>query len=571
MKDLLIITRVDDIRNLPTILKNWEVINGYGGFDLPKITYEIVLNLDKVDLVPSQLIKRCAKDSIFLNFNFDGPNTIAQIVKSNPEYRYFYICDETTVITSEFFINMRLVLKRKEDFDLIVFDQQREGTLEVAHALDWSLQGKESAVGILDYGQVVFGKVITTFPFSNPEPLSGELVDEVVRKSGKDNILTVNSMVNYRNILQQPTKGARPKMGITYIEELPVDYTGKVELIRNALETEDAASYMKHPYNKQLTEEDNYHTALNESLYKEDYLNAPKISLFTSAYNIGDRILQTYESIAAQTLDNWEWVIVNDSLDGGETQKVLEQLTTLDDRVRVYQFSKPTRGNIGEAKFRAASLCRGPLLAEMDHDDLLLPTCLETIVKAHEQHPECGFLYTECCEVGPDYNSNPRYPEGFALGYGSYKVAEYEGMKFDVVNILPINPLTIRHIVGVPNHMRVWTSEVYHKIAGHNEEMRIADDFELIVRTFLVTRFCEIKKMLYIQRFDGKNSQDNGNREDIQRRVKEISKYYWKRVCQRFHQLGVTDFADAEIEKVPELWFIPARDGYNVQETYKEL
>ena len=168
------------------------------------------------------------------------------------------------------------------------------------------------------------------------------------------------------------------------------------------------------------------------------------------------------------------------------------------------------------------------------------------------------------------YKPNERYPEGFALGYGSYREEEFAGLKFDVQNTVPTNPLTIRHIVGVPNHMRVWRKEIYDKIGGYNQLMRIADDYELIVRTFLETKFCRIPRLLYFQRYDGNNSQDNGNRMDIQYRVKVIANYYRKLIKNRFEELGVPDFVDEKLDKVPELWYIPRQDGYNVNEVYEE-
>lgn len=72
--------------------------------------------------------------------------------------------------------------------------------------------------------------------------------------------------------------------------------------------------------------------------------------------------------------------------------------------------------------------------------------------------------------------------------------------------------------------------------------MRIADDYELIVRSFLHTKFMYIPKMLYIQRYDGNNSQNsNDNRNDIQLRVREIVSHYDKDITARFQELGVED------------------------------
>ena len=41
----------------------------------------------------------------------------------------------------------------------------------------------------------------------------------------------------------------------------------------------------------------------------------------------------------------------------------------------------------------------------------------------------------------------------------------------------------------MPNHCRVWNRDTYHKIRGHSRHISVADDYELIVKTFLETKF----------------------------------------------------------------------------------
>jgi hypothetical protein len=135
-----------------------------------------------------------------------------------------------------------------------------------------------------------------------------------------------------------------------------------------------------------------------------------------------------------------------------------------------------------------------------------------------------------------------KYPDGFAFGYGSYR---REG-EWDVNVCVGVNPKTIRHIVGVPNHIRAWRKETYHAVGGHNRRLTIADDYELIVRTFLKTKFCHIESLGYIQYIynneSGQNTHD-ATRGDIQRRVRSIANHYNHDIAQRFYQLGVRDWA----------------------------
>lgn len=268
-------------------------------------------------------------------------------------------------------------------------------------------------------------------------------------------------------------------------------------------------------------------------------------SIFTSAYNIGDKIINTYRSLRMQTYPNWEWVIVNDSNDNEKTQKILEQIAESDPRIKIYTFEQKSRGVIGEAKYRAGMLCNGEYLMELDHDDQLTPDAVELMVRGFNEYPDVGFAYSDCIECDVHLNSF-KYGDGFAFGYGYYYEDEYKGKKIDVCGALPVNPKTIRHIVGVPNHFRSWRKSVYHQIGGHNRHLTIADDYELIVRSFLTTRFLRIPKCCYLQFYDGTNTQDSDGgwtRRDIQRRVRTIADHYNEEIKARFEELGMTDWA----------------------------
>lgn len=266
------------------------------------------------------------------------------------------------------------------------------------------------------------------------------------------------------------------------------------------------------------------------------------ISIFTPVFNIKEKILKTYESLVSQTYSNWEWVLIDDSNDFDQTYTILKTISNNDSRVKVYKFRENSRGCIGEVKYRAAMLCNGEYLVELDHDDYLTFDCLELLVKGYRENPECGFVYSDAAEVDRFGNSN-QYPDGFAMGYGKHYETTYKGKLYYPSVAPPLNPVTIRHIVSVPNHIRSWRASVYHDLRGHNRQMRIADDYELIVRTFLKTKWLHIPKMLYIQNFDGENSQDKGgNRADIQIRVREISEFYSDKIKQRFDELGGFDF-----------------------------
>lgn len=264
----------------------------------------------------------------------------------------------------------------------------------------------------------------------------------------------------------------------------------------------------------------------------------PLVTVFTAAYKTGEKILRPFRSLKEQTYTNWEWIIVDDSDDGGDTFRMLCKLSKKDPRIEVFRASEHS-GVIGRVKNWACSLGRGSILVELDHDDELTDYALSYVVKGFEQFPEGGFLYTDCAEVYED-GTNHTYRKGWAFGYGSYVDVVYRGKVYKSGSGGNINAKTIRHIISAPNHLRAWRRSFYQLIGGHSRELHVADDYELVVRSFLKTRMIHIPKMCYIQ-YIGLTAQHIRNK-DIQRHVRFIRQYYDRMIHERFIELGCEDF-----------------------------
>ena len=285
-----------------------------------------------------------------------------------------------------------------------------------------------------------------------------------------------------------------------------------------------------------------YNTLMCYFMDKENRRGRPFVSFVTPLYNTPKKFLKDcYESLKRQSKKNWEWVLLDDSPE--ELEDAIE-LSDSDLRVMYYRIT-PTEGNIGKAKWYANCMAEGKWLMELDHDDMLLDWCLEYLYEAIKANPDCGFFYSDTLMVDENGKSTPiSFKDGFAFGYGHpYKVKSPDGkIEMEPLMGVPINPATIRHIVGVPNHFRCWRRDVYFNIEGHNTMMRIADDYEILVRTFLNTTMCHIKYPCYKQRWlSGKNSQDGDggvNRQDIQRRVEIVSCFYNPVIHDRMNELS---------------------------------
>lgn len=115
----------------------------------------------------------------------------------------------------------------------------------------------------------------------------------------------------------------------------------------------------------------------------------PRVSVIMAVYNGEKYLREAVDSILAQTLTDFELIIVDDaSIDG--TRATLESYS--DPRIRVLY----NPSNIGQAVSRNAALAvaRAKYIAVMDADDIALPVRLQRQAEWLDRHPGVGLLGT---------------------------------------------------------------------------------------------------------------------------------------------------------------------------------
>lgn len=169
----------------------------------------------------------------------------------------------------------------------------------------------------------------------------------------------------------------------------------------------------------------------------------PLVSVIMPTYNCGNYIAESIRSVQAQTLKEWELLIVDDCSDDN-TEQVVQQFLDKDNRIFYQKLSK----NSGPAVARTEALkkSKGRYIAFLDSDDLWFPQKLKSQI-AFMQENEVDFSCTAYCQM--DENGN------------SLSVALYPPEKTDYNKMLqlsnPIGNLTVMYnreklgIYEVPN------------------------------------------------------------------------------------------------------------------------
>lgn len=115
----------------------------------------------------------------------------------------------------------------------------------------------------------------------------------------------------------------------------------------------------------------------------------PTVSIIVPCFNAGKFLLETLDSVAAQTYRSWEIVIVDDGSNDPQTVSLLDAL----DRPGVTVLHQ---SNAGPSAARNAGMraSRGRYLLPLDADDLIDPEFLAATVGVLDSEPGVGLVYT---------------------------------------------------------------------------------------------------------------------------------------------------------------------------------
>lgn len=142
-----------------------------------------------------------------------------------------------------------------------------------------------------------------------------------------------------------------------------------------------------------------------EKQRKKKFKNPLLFSIVVPAYRTPGLFLrQMMDSLGNQTYENWELCIANGSPDDPEMEKILQEYTRKDSRIRVRSLSENL--GISENTNAAFAMAKGDFVGLLDHDDLLAPNALFEIMSALEKNPHADVVYTDEDKVTSDLDEH---------------------------------------------------------------------------------------------------------------------------------------------------------------------
>jgi glycosyltransferase involved in cell wall biosynthesis len=203
---------------------------------------------------------------------------------------------------------------------------------------------------------------------------------------------------------------------------------------------------------------------------------APKVSVVMGVYNDCSSLGDTIESILNQTLDDFEFIIVNDG-STDSSQQILDQAKSSDPRIRII-----TQENLGltQALITGCGAAKGEFIARQDNGDISLPDRLQCELEYLEQHPKTSMVSCGTVFIAP-------------RGEELYTVIQ---SAHDATYGLTKN--SVQHLKGPPHHGSVmFRRGLYNSVGGYRAAFKIAQDIDLWTRLIEVGTHCSLPRVMY--------------------------------------------------------------------------
>jgi glycosyltransferase len=180
------------------------------------------------------------------------------------------------------------------------------------------------------------------------------------------------------------------------------------------------------------------------------------VSIITASYNNADTIEATMLSVLSQTYPNVEYIIV----DGGSTDGTVDIIRKYDRAVSKW-VSEPDNG-IYDALNKGIAMASGDIIGFLHADDILHDYFVIAVIADTFQKKRCRAVYGDLVYVARN---------------DSYNIIRFW-------KSCPFHPKLLRQGWMPPHPTLFLRKEVYEKYGNFNTDLRIAADYDIVLRFF---------------------------------------------------------------------------------------
>ena len=128
-------------------------------------------------------------------------------------------------------------------------------------------------------------------------------------------------------------------------------------------------------------------------------------SVIICCYNSENYLEESIKSIATQTINDWELVIINDGSTDG-TEKIVRSF--IQKGLNINYIYQENRG-FASARNKALAASNGEWIAILDHDDIAVPQRLEYQLDQIDRNPNCKLFFGDALCFGSGIKDYKRF------------------------------------------------------------------------------------------------------------------------------------------------------------------
>ena len=252
----------------------------------------------------------------------------------------------------------------------------------------------------------------------------------------------------------------------------------------------------------------------------------PLVSIVTPTYNREKYILETIDSMLAQTYQNIEYIVVDD----GSTDNTLKILEKYKGKIKI-----ESHANVGQVKTlnRAWQSCSGKYIGYLSSDDLLYPNAITELV----------------AQIDKDSSIVCVFPDSELIDEFSQVVKKNVCRPYNLSETL----ITQECYIG-PG--AIFRKEAFDKIGGWREDLRLAPDREFWIRLSSLGRIdmCQLVLAGY------RTHPDSGVVKEV---TEEVGKEYLRVLDDYFSSTNIpTDLLKRKNESYGYAYLLLARNSF---------
>ena len=223
------------------------------------------------------------------------------------------------------------------------------------------------------------------------------------------------------------------------------------------------------------------------------------VSIIVPAYNYGNYIGECLDSVLAQTIKEWECIVIDNGSSDNPTD-VVKSFAKKDSRIKYHYTDQK---GVSLARNYAVSISLGKYILPLDADDKIADSYIQKAVNVMECNPDISLVYCDAILFGsvnkkwilPDFNYKNLLIENSIFCSSIYKKSDFEivnGYNTNMVEGFEDWDFWIKLLSNNKKVIKIKESLFYYRIKENSRNSVLDENKQLRLRTQIYNNHIDI-------------------------------------------------------------------------------